>query len=102
VCPTSLDTRVTAQHYDNTATASLSKYLKIPHFDEGTLVEEASNSPWFDALIQLHLPVCDGGGGLTSVADVTLPAFYSAFASTIQWLAWGLQVHQNLIPPSPN
>jgi hypothetical protein len=39
---------------------------------------------------------------LTSVADVTLPAFYSAFASTIQWLARSSEVHRNLIPPSPN
>jgi ribonuclease HI len=95
-------TRVTAQRFDDAVTASLSRYLKIPRFDEGALVEEARNSPQFDALIQLRLPVRDGGGGLTSVADVTLPAFYSAIASTIQWLAQGSLVHRNLIPPSPN
>jgi hypothetical protein len=86
-------TRGTAQSYDAAVTSALSNYLKIPLFDQGALNEDARNSPWFDALIQLRLPVRDGGGGLTSVADITLPAFYSAFASTIQWLTLGSQVH---------
>jgi ribonuclease HI len=94
-------TRATAEKFDVAVSSSLSRYLKIPVFDGGASDENARNSPWFDALIQLRLPVRDGGGGLTSVADVNLPAFYSALASTLQWLARGSEVHRKLIPPSP-
>jgi hypothetical protein len=76
--------------------------LKISPFGDGACNPAARATPDFDGLIQLRLPIRDGGGGLTSVADITVSAFYTAFASTIQWLARVSEVHRGLIPPSPN
>ena len=91
---------------DDATLSSLCQYLRIDPFHSPASLPPPTTdlqaSVLSDAVIQLRLPIKQGGAGLTSVEGTSVSAFYCGTATTIQWLARTSDEHRALIPNIPD